>query len=371
MAEPLKNIYSTAFVDLVADSLEEITTSFDRTSFITEVFDTHWEKKELKERTSHMAVIVRGRLDENFKKCVDQLIMMIEYYQKVGYQELMYASLGFIFIPEIIEKYGLDDFPTSIQAFPKITPFTSCEFAVRPFIIKNQQKMLEVAFEWSKHENEHVRRLSSEGTRPRLPWGVAFPALKKDPLPLMAILENLKNDSSEYVRRSVANNLNDISKDHPQFMIDIANKWMGETIETDALIKHACRTLLKEGRCEVLQLFGYASPKTFEIKDFTILSPKVKFGGALDFQFEIINTSSKLEKVRIEYGLYFLKKNGTHSKKVFKISEGEYKGKKTRIIQRQQSFRRITTRTYYAGIHQVSLIINGQESEKLSFELCD
>lgn len=130
-------------------------------------------------------------------------------------------NLEFIFFPDFIEVYGIDDYETSVIAFETITEFVSCEFAVRPFIINNQETMLKQMFDWSNHKLPMVRRLASEGCRPRLPWAMAIPSLKENPEPIISILENLKNDVSESVRRSVANNLNDISKDNPKIVIDL------------------------------------------------------------------------------------------------------------------------------------------------------
>ena len=139
-----------------------------------------------------------------------------------------------------------------MKAIEFITQFITCEFAVRPFLLKYGDKMMNQMRAWSLHKSHKVRRLASEGSRPRLPWAMAIPALKKNPMPVLTILENLKNDPSESVRRSVANNLNDISKDRPGMVLKIANAWKGQNKETDAIVRHGCRTLLKHGHPEVL-----------------------------------------------------------------------------------------------------------------------
>jgi 3-methyladenine DNA glycosylase AlkC len=156
------------------------------------------------------------------------------------------GGLVYIFLPDYIEQYGLEDFESSVKAIENVTRFVSCEFAVRPFILKYGGTMMKKMRTWSLHKSYHVRRLSSEGSRPRLPWAISIPELKKDPSPILPILENLKNDPSEWVRRSVANNLNDIAKDHPGLVIELARKWKGISRETDAIIKHGSRTLLKK-----------------------------------------------------------------------------------------------------------------------------
>lgn len=224
---------------------------------------------------------------------------------------------------------------------------------------------------WSKHEHWGVRRLASEGCRPRLPWAMALPNLKKDPTPIIPILENLKNDPARFVRLSVANNLNDIAKDNPEIVISLAKKWYGESAEVDWVVKHGCRTLLKQGNPEVMEIFGLGYVKDISIENFQISTPKVKVGDSLEFSFNLLNSSNKKNKVRLEYGLYYQKANGTLSKKVCKISEKEYAGNSVTQVSRKHSFRIVTTRKFHLGLHQVSVIINGNEFEKHDFELIE
>jgi 3-methyladenine DNA glycosylase AlkC len=268
-----------------------------------------------------------------------------------------------------IEQYGLDDYETSIKAIEKITQFTSCEFSVRPFIIKYEKKMMKQMLIWSKHEHWGVRRLSSEGCRPRLPWTMALPNLKENPAPIIPILENLKNDISRFVRLSVANNLNDIAKDNPETVINLVKKWKGKSENTDWVIKHGCRTLLKQGNAEAMEIFGFNDAKNIIIKDFKISTPKVKIGESLEFGFKLINNNDKKAKIRLEYGLYYQKANKTLSKKVCKISEKEYTQNSITQITRKHSFAVVTTRVLHRGLHQVSVIINGKEFDKYDFKL--
>ncbi|MEI7587518.1 DNA alkylation repair protein [Runella sp.] len=276
--------------------------------------------------------------------------------------------MGFIFFPDYIEVYGLDDFDTSVKAIEFITQFITCEFAVRPFLLKYGNTMMEQMQAWSLHKNHKVRRLASEGRRPRLPWAMAIPALKKNPTPVLPILENLKNDPSESVRRSVANNLNDISKDHSDVVVQIANAWKGQNKETDAIVRHGCRTLLKQGHSEVLTLYSLVSER-IHLSDFALLTPTLKIGESLEFSFLILNANAGHQKVRLEYAVYYKRQNGQLSKKVFKISEREYAPDEQVKILRKQRFVLITTRKFYAGTQQLSIIINGEEKEVVPFEL--
>jgi hypothetical protein len=185
---------------------------------------------------------------------------------------------------------------------------------------------------------------------------------------VLPILENLKNDPSESVRRSVANNLNDISKDHPGIVLQIANAWKGQNKETDAIVRHGCRTLLKQGHPDVLTLYSLVS-EHIHLSDFTLLTPTLKIGQSLEFSFSILNDNAAHQKVRVEYAVYYKRQNGQMSKKVFKISEREYAPDEQAKIVRKQRFVPITTRKFYAGTQQLSIIINGEEKQIVNFEL--
>jgi len=366
MAELFKNVYNQKFFDGLTKTIQQVIPDFDKDSFIDHIYDNEWENRELKQRMRHIATVLKKHLPDNYKENIKTIIKIIQQLQKCGFKE---DSLELMFFPDFIEQYGLADYETSIKGFEQVTQFTSCEFAVRPFIIKYEKEMIGQMSLWSKHKHPMVRRLSSEGCRPRLPWAIAIPSLKKNPTPIIPILENLKNDESESVRRSVANNLNDISKDNPSTIINLVKNWQGKTKETDWLIKHACRTLLKQGNLEVMELFGFGSVEEIEIDNFQILTSKVKMGEALEFTFQLLNTCNSTSKVRLEYGLYYQKANGSLSKKVFKIGEKIYPANSMTIINRRQSFKEITTRKFHLGQHQLSLIINGKELEKNDFEL--
>ncbi len=366
MAELFKNIYSADFFAGFTDTLQKTVPGFDKTAFLANIFDGDWESRELKARMRHISIVLNDHLPGDYNSQVETILQTIAQLQKDGYQE---DSIEYMFFPDFMEVYGLKHYDISVTAFETVTKFTSCEFAVRPFIIKYEMQMVTRMLVWAKHNHPSVRRLASEGSRPRLPWAMAIPSFKKNPAPIMPILEALKNDPSESVRRSVANNLNDISKDNPDLVISIAKRWQGASLDTDRLLKHASRTLLKQGGAEIMALFGFGSVEDIHIKGFHILTPKVEIGGALKFTFTLVNTSASISKLRLEYGLYYQKANASLSRKVFKISEKDYGAKSETVITRKQSFKIITTRVFHPGKHQLSLIINGTEMQKLDFHL--
>ena len=252
----IKDIYSPSFYGAFADVLSETVPSFDKEKFIGLIFNEDFQTMEWKERMKHTTRIFHEFMPEDFPKAVKIIEKVITGLRKSNFTD---DNLAFIFFPDYVEVYGIEDLKTSAKAFEFITQFISCEFAVRPFILRYSDEMLRYMLDWSLHESSKVRRLASEGSRPRLPWAMAIPELKKNPDAILPILENLKNDSSESVRRSVANSLNDIAKDNPQVVLDIAAKWKGISKETDAIIKHGSRTLLKQGHSEILKHFGLDS----------------------------------------------------------------------------------------------------------------
>ncbi|USD68256.1 DNA alkylation repair protein [Vibrio sp. SCSIO 43136] len=279
-------------------------------------------------------------------------------------------ALQYLFIPEYVERYGLEDLDNAIVALERITQFITCEFAIRPFIVKYPQAMEKQMLAWTAHSHRRVRRLASEGCRPRLPWGMAISTYKQDPTNILPILEALKDDECEVVRRSVANNFNDIAKDNPKVVIDFATSNIGVNTPRDKLIKHACRTLLKQAEPNVMALFGFDS-QGIELTHFSLAEPQVKVGGEINFEFEVHNQTNQSKKLRLEYGIYYQKHNGTLSRKVFKISEREISAGELYKVTRKQSFKIITTRKFHPGLHQVSIILNGQEWQRLDFELLD
>ena len=368
MPEPLKNIYNQQFFEELHPHVQKVVPSFNQKAFLRAIFDHEWPLKELRERMRHIAIIFDQFLPGSYSQKCQQIIDIFQEIRQGSSGEEEYG-FEYLFFPDFVEVFGLEEYAISIKTMEEITKYSSCEFAIRPFIKVYPEKMMTQMLDWSGHDHPMVRRLASEGCRPRLPWGMGLPWLKKDPSPILPILENLKGDSSETVRRSVANNLNDISKDHPELTIRLAKSWQGLSPQTDWVIKHACRGLLKQGHPEVMQVFGFGSIEEVQIDDFEILTPTVQIGGDLLFSFKLTNTDEKALKLRLEYGLYYLKANGSLSRKVFMIGEKEYAAGSTTPVQRKQSFKVITTRKFYPGVHELSLIINGEEVDKGEFEL--
>jgi len=359
MAELLKNIFFTSeSIDEVSKTIQRVYPAFNIKNFKNCIFCKEWEMLELKQKMRHVSTCLRQHLPDNY-------FQAIEILERIAPEIKGFEAMT---LPDYVEQYGLEHFGRSLQALAWFTRFSSSEFAIRPFIIKDQKKVMEFMVQLADSEHDWVRRFASEGCRPRLPWAMAVRELQKDPSPILPVLEKLKNDPSETVRRSVANNLNDISKDHPDLVIDLCRKWKGISAETDKLIKHGLRTLLKEGKTEALRLFDYADPDQIGEVQLKLEKENIPIGTGIYFEVAFNNVDSTPVKLRLEYAIYYKKSKSGLSRKVFQVVEKEF-GPGKHHLKRKLSFLDMSTRKHYAGEHFLSFIINGKEMARSSFNL--
>ncbi len=357
MAERLKDMFFTRdSINKFADAIKQHYPSLDKQRFLELMFDKSFESKELLDKMKHTTKCLHDTLPKSYREALEILIKAAPHVK--GFEAMA--------LPDYVATYGLNEWDLSLPALGHFTQYYSSELAIRPFLAKNPEKGMVCMLAWAGDKNPKVRRLASEGCRPRLPWAMALPKFKKDPRPILPILEKLKNDVSEDVRRSVANNLNDISKDNPDLALEICEKWYGESEETDKIVKHACRTLLKAGNIRALAIFGYGDPSLVAVKNLRLDKQVLKIGDFLTFSFDF--TVTKKSRVRLEYAVFYVKAKGQLSKKVFKITEKDYAAGSYSIT-RKQSFQEQTTRKHYPGTHQISIVVNGEEKAKASFDL--
>ncbi|MBR0584311.1 hypothetical protein HF326_14780 [Bacillus altitudinis MN12] len=357
MIEPLKHVYNEPFIQHLAEKLAQASTVFDADHFQQLVFQEDWEQLELKGRMRRVTESMHACLPEDYEKAIDVLRQTAPHF----------TGLSALVFPDYVETYGVDHWDISIKALEFFTPFSTAEFAIRPFLIQDQEKMLAQMLVWSQDQNEHIRRLAIEGCRPRLPWGLSVPALKKDPSVTLPILENLKSDSAKYVQKSVANHLNDISAIQPDLMKQMVKSWYGTNEHTNWIVKHASRTLLKKGDPDIMALFGYGDDPSIQVTDLKVTQDPVCIGEKLTFHF-ILQVDKPL-KLRVEYAIDYVKARGTRNQKVFKITEFETGSALYREFVRSQSFQNMTTRKHYEGIHTLTIIINGIPKASVDFEV--
>lgn len=361
MPEPLKNLYTPAYVQTLADALHNVNPAFVPARFMARVFDSEWENRELKQRMRHITVCLRAELPGSYRDALAALRAIAEKF--TGFLALIF--------PDFVEMYGQDDPDASLAALEYFTQLSSAEFAIRPFIKREPERVMQQMLHWARHDNHHVRRLASEGCRPRLPWAMALPEFKNDPSPILPILDQLKNDESEYVRRSVANNLNDIVKDHPSLVLDIARRWLGQSAETDRLVRHACRTLLKRGNAEALALFGFQDEVDVLVANLVLSPDELTIGDKVTMEFDVTANHAEPLQLRIEYGVDFVKSNGSLSRKIFRVTESMFPPGKTVRIRRTHSFRDLSTRKHYAGQHGIVILINGRQKAEATLVLAE
>lgn len=347
MAEPLKNVYTRTYIERLEVELIASGADFAIGDFCGAAMAKGWHELELRERTTRLRECLNEFLPDDYLQALPIILKAAKTFG--GFEGL--------FFPEYVEAYGQDFWEESMEALEILTTYSSAEFAIRPFLEKDPEGGVEQMLSWSLHSNEHVRRLASEGIRPRLPWASQLKYFKENPHPILTILENLKEDESLYVRKSVANNLNDISKDHPLLALKKAKEWLkGDHPHTRWIIKHGLRTLLKAGKPEALKIFGYGERNSFEAEPFDLLQKHLSVGEELSFDFTLDVAKEGL--FRFEYAIHFLKKNGCFTKKVFKITERELEIG-TYEIDKTHSFKKINTRVFYEGLHFVEPIVNG------------
>jgi 3-methyladenine DNA glycosylase AlkC len=366
--DPLKNIFSRPLLEGFGQVLLEAHPAFPLRPFLDAVFDAHWQGLELKQRVRHISQVLRRHLPPDYGQALGIVVDTAQRYINKEGEKLTFE---YIFLPDFVECHGVEHPDLSIPAIETLTRWSSAEFAVRPFLLRYPQRMYAQMLEWSAHPSPMVRRLSSEGIRPRLPWGMGVPALKRDPAPIWPILENLKADPAETVRRSVANNLNDISKDHPAEVLALSARWLGQDPQTDWIVRHACRGLLKKGDAQALGLFGYQHGVEGLHISRLECAPSVRIGQRLEFSFALRHTHDAPLALRLEYAIDYRTASGKISTKVFKIKELALGPGQAEQIARAQRFSDFSTRKHYPGPHRLRVLANGVALAESNFEVLE
>lgn len=364
----VRNVFNEKVVNQLSTSLAQAWHGFDAQEFSRAV------NSRLKDLSfSGRAALIRDSLwkylPRDFPRALEILLKALP---AETIEDDLKGYDGFIVMPQndFVAKYGLDHYDHSMQALYQMTKRFSAEGAIRAFILKYPERTLKILSDWAEDENPHVRRLVSEGTRPRLPWTMQLKPFMQDPRPVLQLLEKLKTDPVLMVRRSVANNLNDIAKDNPDLVVETLRRWSKiEDEGTQWLIRHAARTLVKQGNKDALQVLGFNSKVEILVSNIQIDKPVVNIGGDLNFSFEIISKSEEAQDLVIDYIIYHFKANGRLTPKVFKLAKKKLEAGETLRVSKRHSFRPISTRKYYAGTHHLEIQVNGAYYSKVNFDL--
>lgn len=370
--EPFKTFFSAGLVRTMAGHLARQMPGFDAACFAAPILAA-LEPLELKARAQLIADHVHAALPSDPADRA-HILMGLLHPDPLDHADRPADDLGLcgwsvLPLTMVVGQHGLGDFDRSMALLREMTKRFSSEFGVRYFLLADQGRALAILTGWRDDPNRHVRRLISEGTRPRLPWAMRLPALMRDPGPVLPLLEHLRDDPEPYVRRSVANHLNDISKDHPALVTRLAGDWLqGAPDARRPMLRHACRGLIKAGDPQTLAHFGSHRPRIGPV--VPILSQdRLQIGQTLGISADIRSTAPSDQHLTIDYVVYFLKANGRQAPKVFKGLRLTLAPHETRQVHLNHRFRPVTTRVHHAGAHGLCLRINGVDTPRVGFDL--
>jgi 3-methyladenine DNA glycosylase AlkC len=379
MAEPFKNLINAETVVHTAKHLSKAWPAFPRAKFAKDA-STGLDALEMKARAMQIATALEAHLPQDFEKACAILeaslapplpldadgepIGLTERARATGMSGWVIWSVG-----EFVVRRGMHDVPRALACLHVLTQRFSAEFAIRPFLEQHPAESFKALRRWVTDPSAHVRRLVSEGSRTRLPWGIRLHALIADPSPALALVAKLQDDESAYVRRSVANHLNDVAKDHP----DRIAQWVKEHLENAsparvALLRHASRSLVKQGHAETLRAWGVGT----QLKGSATLtvSPKrVRIGEHIDLAVAVTSTAKDAQTLVVDYAVHYVMANGKPSVKVRKGWKLQLAPREERSLKKQLSLKVVSTRTLYPGVHRVQLLVNGKPAAEASFDL--
>jgi 3-methyladenine DNA glycosylase AlkC len=368
VAEPLKNYYGPDVPARIARIIKEVDSGFDEDAFLADALDGY-QALELTPRARQIAQALGRHLPQDYERAIEILIASLG--PKLQAAELTGIDV-FVYLPHVffIAEFGVDHFEASMRAQYELTQRFSAEYSIRVFLERYLQQTLGRLHEWAFDSNVHVRRLVSEGTRPRLPWAPRLRAFQDDPRPVLELLELLKDDPDLFVRRSVANNLNDIGKDNPAALIETCRRWMKDASpQRSWLVRHALRSAVKRGEPEALEILGFLPATGVQVRDIHIAPAVASIGDSITFTVELSNDGSATKQLLIELRVHFVKANGKPSPKVFALKELVLRPNGSVQLSKTISLAQHTTRTHYPGQHRVEVLVNGRPSATSVFDI--
>jgi 3-methyladenine DNA glycosylase AlkC len=359
IAPALKEIFDAARMRHIATETAAVFPGFDTKRFLAFVL-ADLDSLSIMQRLRRVAEGFHATLPADYRQALG---VLRELAPRLNHSFVTMA------LPEYAALYGAGDVPASMDALKFFTRFGSSEYAVRHFLQRDLEGTLAVMKRWSTDKNEHVRRLASEGSRPRLPWSFQIKPLMADPSPLAPIFENLKDDPSLYVRRSVANSLNDITKDNPEWALERIEGWSLDSPGTAWIAKHALRSLVKKGDRRALAVMGAGEAAEVELRGLKVSPKAIQLGESIALSLALHSTSSKSQRLVVDYGIHYVKKSGGTAVKVFKLKTFTLAPHAVEQLSRSQSIKNFTTRVHYAGRHEVEVFVNGQPCGRTAFTL--
>lgn len=354
-----KHYFGLELASEMAEKLQQVYPDFPTEHFIAQIRQ-QVDALELKDRVMLFARALHDALPKDYLAALAIVLKVLGAENPA--EDGMFKGGWYVMpLAQFVETYGLGHVDESLLALREITKRNTAEFAIRPYLTQYPEKTLETLMVWTDDESPHIRRLVSEGTRTRLPWASRLKQFVDNPQPVIALLERLKNDPSRYVQRSVANNLNDIGKDHPDLMLEIVSTWhQNASPATEWIIRHALRNHIKQGHPVALRLLEYSEAVQVSLAHLTLSPTQLKVGDKLNLSFTLKNETDEAQALVVDYLVYFVRANGKRSPKVFKLKNVTLEAHQTLEIRKNHSFQPITTRRYYAGLQRIEIQVNGQ-----------
>lgn len=368
MAGELRSIFSGRVVEEIAARVAARAPGFARERFVAEIL-ADLPALEIMDRARRIAEGLHRHLPPDYPAALAILLASLGEDDGSGGIEGMG---GFRFLPFLnyVGAYGLEHPDLSLPALRTMTKYFSAEFAIRPYLLRHPERTLANLAVWAHDPDWRVRRLVSEGTRPRLPWGMRLRPFIADPAPVLALLESLRTDPIAAVQRSVANNLNDIAKDNPAPVLATAERWLAAgDAGTKWIVRHGLRTLVKQGDRQALALLGYMGGETVRLDGLELDRETVTLGEALAFSFELVSAAGTAVRLAVDYRIHHRRANGGQTPKTFKLAVRELApGERVRLTRRHPIVP-ITTRRYYPGPHRLEIMVNGLSLGTAGFTL--
>jgi 3-methyladenine DNA glycosylase AlkC len=368
MAAPLKDHFGPDVPARIAAAIEAVHPTFPTDSFLHDALNGYADL-ELTPRCRQIARALHDHLPGDYDAAIDVLIASLG--PSSGREQLT-GMAAFFYAPHVffVADYGLEHWDTSMRAQYELTQLFTAEYSIRAFLDHEPARTLARLREWAGDPSPDVRRLVSEGTRPRLPWAPRLRRFMLDPSPVLELLELLRDDPSLYVRRSVANNLNDIGKDHPGLLVDTCRRWLDHPTDGRRwLVRRALRSAVKRGDPAALEVLGFRASETTQVHQVTFEPSRPRIGERVRISVVVGNAGTRRAAINVDLRVHFVKASGSTSPKVFKVREVELEPGERVAMSKTVSLQQQTTRTHYPGSHQVDVIVNGTAHTAGSFEL--
>ena len=375
MAEPLKYLLNDTVPPRIAAMVRRAWRSFDTKAFLRQI-EPGYESLELMARGQRIAQALQAHLPQHVPRALGVLVDSMD--PPMGLDDSGEPDAGdrpysaFLYLPHsiYIGTHGLPHFEAAMAAQHALTQRFTAEFCIRPYLLHHQGATLARLRDWAQDDNAHVRRLVSEGTRPRLPWAPRLPAFQANPQLALPLLGTLKDDPSSYVRRSVANHLGDIAKDHPDLAVGTARTWLqGAPAPREALVRHGLRFLIKRGDAGALDALGVGHAVALDVRAARVLPARARIGDKVRIEAELHNPTPQAQRVLADLKVHYVKAHGGAAPKVFKLQTLDIPPGATVAVGKTLSLQQMTTRTHYPGAHQVELVLNGRPQPLGQFQL--